>query len=50
MSGRRYRYFSRRLRALAARAGLRPERVLVRLADRACMHDDGTVSVEPFVP
>ncbi|MEU9268552.1 hypothetical protein AB0E04_24315 [Streptomyces sp. NPDC048251] len=40
---------SRRLRALAARAGLRPGHVLAQLADRVDI-DDGMVSVERFVP
>ncbi|MEU1940517.1 hypothetical protein ACH49O_41185 [Streptomyces coeruleorubidus] len=41
---------SRRLRAIAARAGLSAEQVLAQLAQRVQMHDDGTVAVEPFTP
>ncbi|WP_331731018.1 hypothetical protein OG933_45505 (plasmid) [Streptomyces sp. NBC_00016] len=41
---------SRRLRALAARAGLAPEQVLAQLADRVRIDDDGALSVKAFVP
>ncbi len=41
---------SRRLRAIAARAGLSAEQVLAQLAHHAQMHNDGTVAVEPFTP
>ncbi|MFF0190818.1 hypothetical protein [Streptomyces sp. NPDC005244] len=41
---------SRRIRAIAARAGLSPEQVLAQLAEHACMNDRGMVSVEPFLP
>lgn len=41
---------SRRLRAVAARAGVTPERVLALLAERVIVGEDGTVSVAPFVP
>jgi cytidylate kinase len=39
---------SRRLRAIAARAGLSAEQVLAQLADQARMNDDGRVTVEAF--
>ncbi|MEU6183567.1 hypothetical protein [Streptomyces coeruleorubidus] len=39
---------SRRLRAIATRAGLRPEQVLAQLADHAMMHEDGSLTVAPF--
>jgi cytidylate kinase len=41
---------SRRLRAIATRAGLRPEQVLAQLADQAVMGEDGTVTVPLFIP
>ncbi|MFD9400268.1 hypothetical protein ACFWA4_15830 [Streptomyces sp. NPDC060011] len=41
---------SRRLRAIASRAGLSPEQVLAQLAEHARMNDDGMVTVEPFLP
>ncbi|MEU6911479.1 hypothetical protein ACWDZW_40140 [Streptomyces coeruleorubidus] len=41
---------SRRLRAIATRAGLSAEQVLAQIAHHAQMHDDGTVAVEPFTP
>ncbi|MFJ5954057.1 hypothetical protein [Streptomyces noursei] len=41
---------SRRLRAIADQAGLRPEQVLAQLADRVRMNADGTVTIEPYVP
>ncbi|MFG2582978.1 hypothetical protein [Streptomyces malaysiensis] len=41
---------SRRLRAMAARAGLQPEQVLAQLADHARMNEEGTVVVAPFTP
>ena len=39
---------SRRLRAIAARAGLSAEQVLAQLAGQARMNDDGRVAVEAF--
>ncbi|MFD7684482.1 hypothetical protein [Streptomyces sp. NPDC060187] len=41
---------SRRLRAMAARAGLVPEQVLAQLAEHARVSDSGMVTVEPFLP
>ncbi|MFJ9250904.1 hypothetical protein [Streptomyces sp. NPDC101776] len=41
---------SRRLRTIAARTGLRPEQLLIQLADYARLNDDGTLAVEPFTP
>ncbi|AUA17253.1 hypothetical protein GTZ89_26390 [Streptomyces sp. SID8382] len=41
---------SRRLRAIAARAGLQPEQILAQLADHAQIDKDGTVVVAPFTP
>ncbi|MER7983304.1 hypothetical protein [Streptomyces sp. NPDC095817] len=41
---------SRRIRAIAARAGLSPEQVLAQLAEYARMNDIGMVTVEPFLP
>ncbi|MFI0772834.1 hypothetical protein ACH4TQ_49605 [Streptomyces sp. NPDC021218] len=41
---------SRRLRAIAARAGLQPEQVIAQLADHARMDEDGGVAVAPFTP
>ncbi|MGR3935320.1 hypothetical protein [Streptomyces sp. BRA346] len=41
---------SRRLRAIAARAGVQPEQVLAQLADRVQMNEDGAVVVAPFTP
>ncbi|MFD5390785.1 hypothetical protein ACFWMG_38860 [Streptomyces sp. NPDC127074] len=41
---------SRRLRAIAARAGLQPEQVLAQLADHVRMNDDGAMMVAPFTP
>jgi hypothetical protein len=41
---------SRRLRAIAARTGLRPEHLLAQLADHARLTDDGTLVVAPFAP
>ena len=38
-----------RLRALAARAGLSPNRVLAQLTDRVRIDDNGTL-IEPFTP
>ncbi|MEV7898267.1 hypothetical protein ACIP72_35900 [Streptomyces cyaneofuscatus] len=40
----------RRIRAAAARAGLSPNQMLARLAERASVDDDGAVSVAPFTP
>ncbi|MCX4920214.1 hypothetical protein [Streptomyces sp. NBC_00687] len=41
---------SRRIRAVAARAGLGPEKVLAQLAEHARANDLGMVTVEPFLP
>ncbi|MFF1520421.1 hypothetical protein ACFVYU_41670, partial [Streptomyces sp. NPDC058305] len=41
---------SRRLRAIAGRAGVSAEQVLAQLAEHALMNDDGMVTVEPFLP
>ncbi|MFD6294707.1 hypothetical protein ACFWFU_07865 [Streptomyces sp. NPDC060235] len=41
---------SRRLRAIAGRAGLSPEQVLAQLAEHARVSDSGMVTVEPFLP
>ncbi|MET9432374.1 hypothetical protein [Streptomyces sp. NPDC003036] len=41
---------SRLIRAVAARAGLRPAYVLAQLAERVVVAEDGTVSVPPFMP
>ncbi|MFC8198318.1 hypothetical protein ACFUTV_23415 [Streptomyces sp. NPDC057298] len=41
---------SRRLRAIAARAGLRPEQVLAQLADRVRIDDGGALTVDAFTP
>ncbi|MFE9813073.1 hypothetical protein [Streptomyces sp. NPDC005548] len=41
---------SRRLRAIAAQAGVSPEQVLAQLAESARINDDGMVTVEPFLP
>ncbi|MET8012817.1 hypothetical protein [Streptomyces sp. NPDC005266] len=41
---------SRLIRAAADRAGLMPAQVLVQLAERVVVGDDGTVSVPPFTP
>ncbi|MFG2452910.1 hypothetical protein ACGFSG_26385 [Streptomyces sp. NPDC048512] len=41
---------SRRLRAMAARAGASPEQVLAQLAEHARMNEDGMVTVESFLP
>ncbi|MFE3770921.1 hypothetical protein [Streptomyces sp. NPDC059122] len=41
---------SRRLRALASRAGLTPQEILAQLAERMIVGEDGTVSVQPFRP
>ncbi|MEU0787328.1 hypothetical protein ABZ341_38000 [Streptomyces sp. NPDC006173] len=41
---------SRRLRSMAARAGITPEQILAQLAEHACMSDSGMVTVEPFLP
>ncbi|MER8160073.1 hypothetical protein [Streptomyces sp. NPDC094472] len=41
---------SRRLRAIAARAGLQPEQVIAQLADHVRMDEDGAVVVAPFTP
>nr|WTB11955.1 hypothetical protein OG546_49130 [Streptomyces antimycoticus]WTB12179.1 hypothetical protein OG546_50400 [Streptomyces antimycoticus] len=41
---------SRRLRAIAARAGLQPEQVITQLADHVRMDEDGAVVVAPFTP
>ncbi|MFE9989785.1 hypothetical protein ACFYRK_23325 [Streptomyces sp. NPDC005381] len=41
---------SRRLRAIAGRAGISPEQVLAQLAEHARMNDSGMVTVEPFLP
>ncbi|MFD5429977.1 hypothetical protein [Streptomyces sp. NPDC127084] len=41
---------SRRLRAVAARTGLRPEHLLAQLADHARLNDDGTLTIDPFTP
>ncbi|MFD0068855.1 hypothetical protein ACFV99_37145 [Streptomyces sp. NPDC059944] len=41
---------SRRIRAIAARAGLGPEQVLAQLAEHARANDRGMVTVEPFLP
>ncbi|WP_257624349.1 hypothetical protein [Streptomyces griseus] len=40
----------RRVRAVAARAGLTPNEVLVQLAERVSVDDGGAVSVAPFTP
>ncbi|WP_326701899.1 hypothetical protein OG909_32875 (plasmid) [Streptomyces sp. NBC_01754] len=40
----------RRVRAVAARAGLAPDEVLSQLAERVSVDDDGAVSVAPFIP
>lgn len=40
----------RRIRAAAARAGLSPDEMLARLAERVSVDDDGAVSVAPFTP
>ncbi|MFG2351824.1 hypothetical protein [Streptomyces phaeochromogenes] len=41
---------SRRLRAIAARTGLKPEQVLAQLADRVRMDDNGALAVDAFTP
>ncbi|MYT29117.1 MULTISPECIES: hypothetical protein [unclassified Streptomyces] len=41
---------SRRLRAIAERAGLRPEQILAQLAEHAVLGDDGAVSVARCIP
>ncbi|MEU0730653.1 hypothetical protein [Streptomyces sp. NPDC006140] len=41
---------SRRLRAIATRAGLRPEQVLAQLADHAVLNDDGSLTVASLHP
>ncbi|MFI6341193.1 hypothetical protein [Streptomyces sp. NPDC050535] len=41
---------SRRLRAIAACAGLSAEQVLTQLADRVRMDDNGTLAVDAFTP
>ncbi|MBU3869031.1 hypothetical protein KN815_34765 [Streptomyces sp. 4503] len=41
---------SRRLRAIAARAGLEPEQVLAQLAENVRTDEDGVVVVAPFTP
>ncbi|MFD9404971.1 hypothetical protein ACFWA4_39915 [Streptomyces sp. NPDC060011] len=41
---------SRRLRSVAARAGVTPEQVLAQLAAHARATEDGTMTVEPFLP
>ncbi|MGW6290146.1 hypothetical protein [Streptomyces sp. NPDC055107] len=40
----------RRVRAVAARAGLAPNEVLAQLAGRMTVDDDGALSVAPFTP
>ncbi|WP_239481905.1 hypothetical protein [Streptomyces sp. CS014] len=40
----------RRIRAAAARAGMSPNEILARLAERVTVDDDGAVSVAPFTP
>ncbi|MFD6660656.1 hypothetical protein ACFWEB_36590 [Streptomyces parvus] len=40
----------RRVRTAAARAGLSPNEILARLAERVTVDDDGAVSVAPFTP
>ncbi|MFJ6239553.1 hypothetical protein ACIQH0_36335 [Streptomyces griseus] len=40
----------RRVRAVAARAGLTPNEVLAQLAERVSVDDGGAVSVAPFTP
>ncbi|WP_405466553.1 hypothetical protein OG333_38465 (plasmid) [Streptomyces anulatus] len=40
----------RRVRAVAARAGLTPDEILAQLAERVSVDDDGAVSVAPFTP
>ncbi|WP_399554288.1 hypothetical protein [Streptomyces anulatus] len=40
----------RRVRAVAARAGLTPNEILAQLAGRVTVDDDGAVSVAPFTP
>ncbi|MFH8365143.1 hypothetical protein ACH4FV_36965 [Streptomyces anulatus] len=40
----------RRVRAVAARAGLTPNEILAQLAGRVSVDDDGAVSVAPFTP
>ncbi|MFF3489556.1 hypothetical protein ACFYXC_40990 [Streptomyces sp. NPDC002701] len=41
---------SRRLRAIAARTGLQPERILTQLADQVRTDDTGTLTVDTFTP
>ncbi|MEU0650291.1 hypothetical protein [Streptomyces umbrinus] len=41
---------SRRLRAIAARTGLEPERILAQRADPVRMDDNGTLTVDIFTP
>lgn len=41
---------SRRVRAIAARAGLEPEQVLAQLTEHVQMNEDGAVVVAPFTP
>jgi hypothetical protein len=41
---------SRRLRAIAACTGLRPEQLLAQLADHVRLDDDGTLTAGPFTP
>ncbi|AEM88775.1 hypothetical protein [Streptomyces violaceusniger] len=41
---------SRRLRAIAARAGLQPEQVLAQLAENVRTDEEGAVVVAPFTP
>ncbi|WP_319354469.1 hypothetical protein [Streptomyces sp. ME01-18a] len=41
---------NRRVRAVAERAGLRPDELLAQLVDRVVVGDDGSVSVSPFTP